>query len=145
MQGYNVVAVFSPDKSKMLMCRRVKDPYKGLYNMVGGKIDQGEDGFAAAYRELFEESGITKADIRLVHLIDFSYPLDDCYVEVYAGRLVHEVELREEKNPLLWLSADENYFDMSRFAGEGNIGHIMEHVKLHNNLIFGEGECDERI
>lgn len=138
MQGYNVVAVFSPDKSKMLMCRRVKDPYKGLYNMVGGKIERGEDGYAAAYREMFEESGITEADIRLVHLMDFSYPLDDCYVEVYAGRLFHDVELHEEKNPLLWLSADENYFDMSRFAGEGNIGHIMEHVKLHSGLIFGE-------
>lgn len=145
MQGYNVIAVFSPDKSKMLMCKRVKDPYKGLYNMVGGKIERGEDGYAAAYRELFEESGITEADIKLTHLMDFSYPLDDCYVEVYAGQLTYDVELHEEKNPLLWLSADEDYFDMSRFAGEGNIGHIMEHVKLHGNLIFGKGECDERI
>lgn len=142
MQGLNVIVVFSPDKSQMMMCKRVKDPYKGLYNMVGGKIEQGEDGFSAAYRELFEESGITKADIRLVHLMDFSYPLDDCYVEVYAGRLSHNVELREEKNPLLWMSVDENYFDMSRFAGEGNIGHIMEHVKLHRELIFGkDNEC----
>lgn len=138
MQGYNVIVVFSPDKSKMLMCKRVKDPYKGLYNMVGGKIEPNEGGFAAAYRELFEESGITKADIRLVHLMDFSYSLDECYVEVYAGRLTHDVELHEEKNPLLWLSADENYFDMGRFAGEGNIGHIMEHVKLHSGLIFCE-------
>ena len=145
MQGYNVVAVFSPDKSRMLMCRRVKDPYKGLYNMTGGKIEPGEDGYAAAYRELFEESGIAKADIRLVHLMDFSYPLDDCYVEVYAGRLIRYVELGEEKNPLLWLAVDENYFDMSRFAGEGNIGHSMEQVKLHNDLIFGEGERDEHI
>ena len=145
MQGYNVIAVFSLDKSKMLMCKRVKDPYKGLYNMVGGKIEPNEDGFSAAYRELFEESGITGKDIRLVHLMDFSYPLDECYVEVYAGRLFHDVELREEKNPLLWLSADENYFDMSRFAGEGNIGHIMEHVKLHSGLIFGEENSNEHI
>ena len=143
MLGLNVIVVFSPDKSQMLMCKRVKDPYKGLYNMVGGKIEQGENGFDAAYRELFEESGITDSDIRLVHLMDFSYPLDGCYVEVYAGRLVHDVELREEKNPLLWMSVDENYFDMGRFAGEGNIGHIMEHVKLHGDLIFGEN--NERI
>ena len=143
MLGLNVIVVFSPDTTQMLMCRRVKDPYKGLYNMVGGKIERGEDGFDAAYRELFEESGITRADIRLVHLMDFSYPLDDCYVEVYAGRLFHDVELREEKNPLLWMSVDENYFDMSRFAGEGNIGHIMEHVKLHRELILGEG--NERV
>ncbi len=36
MQGYNVIAVFTPDKSQMLMCRRVKAPYKGLINFVGG-------------------------------------------------------------------------------------------------------------
>ena len=136
MQGYNVIAVFSPDGRKMLMCERVKEPYKGLYNMVGGKIEQGEDGYTAAFRELFEESGITETDIGLVHLMDFSYPLDYCYVEVYAGRLLHDVVIQEEKNPLLWMSVDENYFDMKRFAGEGNIGHIMEHVKLHRDLIF---------
>ena len=136
MKGYNVIAVFSPDRSKMLMCRRVKDPYKGLFNMVGGKIEQGEDGYDAAYREMFEETGITRGDIRLTHLMTFTYPLCGEYVEVYAGGLKREVALREEKNPLLWLSVDENYFDMNKFAGEGNIGHIMEHVKLHEREIF---------
>ncbi|MBD5130505.1 MAG: NUDIX domain-containing protein [Ruminococcaceae bacterium] len=132
MRGYNVIAVFSPDRRTMLMCRRAKDPYKGLYNFVGGKIEQGEDGYSAAYRELYEETGIT--DIRLVHLMDFSYPLCDEYVEVYVGGLKREVTLREEKNPLLWISADENFFDMNRFAGEGNIGHIMEHIKMHGEI-----------
>ena len=136
MRGYNVVAVFSPDRRTMLMCKRAKDPYKGLYNMVGGKIESGEDGYAAAYRELFEETGIKQEDIRLVHLMDFSYPLCDEYVEVYVGGLKREVTLREEKNPLLWISADRNFFDMSEFAGEGNIGHIMEHIKLHWTEIF---------
>lgn len=138
MRGYNVVAVFSPDRSSMLMCKRVKDPYKGLLNMVGGKIENGEDGYSAAYRELFEETGITKDDIRLVHLMDFSYPLCDEYVEVYVGGLKREVTLREEKNPLLWISTDKNFFDMREFAGEGNIGHIMEHIKLHWTEIFDE-------
>lgn len=138
MRGYNVVAVFSPDRQTMLMCKRAKDPYKGLFNMVGGKIESGEDGYTAAYRELFEETGITKDDIRLVHLMDFSYPLCDEYVEVYVGGLKREVTLREEKNPLLWISMDKNFFDMREFAGEGNIGHIMEHIKLHWTEIFDE-------
>lgn len=136
MQGYNVIAVFSPDRQKTLMCRRVKDPYKGLYNMTGGKIEKNEDGYSAAYRELYEETGIIKENIRLTHLMDFSYPLDDCYVEVYAGGLKREVTLREEKNPLVWMTLDKNFFDMSLFAGEGNIGHIMEHIKLHSSEIF---------
>lgn len=138
MRGYNVIAVFSPDKSKMLMCERKKDPYKGLLNMVGGKIEPGEDGYDAAYRELYEETGITRDDIRLTHLMDFSYPLCDEYVEVYAGGLNREVTLREEKNPLLWISADSNFFDMTKYAGEGNIGHIMEHIKLHKKELFDE-------
>ena len=118
------------------MCKRVKDPYKGLYNMVGGKIEKGENGLDAAYRELYEETGITREDIKLVHLMDFSYPLDDCYVEVYAGRLKQNVTVRDEKNPLLWMTLDKNFFDMSLFAGEGNIGHIMEHIKIHSSEIF---------
>lgn len=138
MRGYNVIAVFSPDRKSMLMCKRVKDPYKGLFNMVGGKIESGEDGYAAAYRELFEETGISKEDIRLVHLMDFSYPLCDEYVEVYVGGLSREVTLREEKNPLLWIGTGRNFFDMREFAGEGNIGHIMEHIKLHWTEIFDE-------
>lgn len=138
MRGYNVIAVLSPDRSKMLMCRRVKDPYKGLLNMVGGKIERGEDGYAAAYRELYEETGIDKTDIRLVHLMDFSYPLCGEYVEVYAGGLKRGIPLREEKNPLLWVRVDEDFFDMTKYAGEGNIGHIMEHIKIHETEILDD-------
>ena len=50
MQGYNCIMVYSQDESKLLFCKRTKDPYKGLYNLVGGKIENGEDGFEAAYR-----------------------------------------------------------------------------------------------
>lgn len=136
MQGYNLVAVFSPDGRKMLMCRRIKDPYKGLMNFVGGKIEPGESGEAAAYRELFEETGITVRDITLVHLMDFSYPLDPCYVEVYAGQLKREVSVSGEENPLFWSGLDCDFFDMRQYAGEGNIGHIMEHIKLNHDRIF---------
>ena len=64
MKGYNVIVVFNKEADKMLMCKRVKDPYKGLSNFVGGKIEAGEDGMSAAYRELFEETSITKNDIK---------------------------------------------------------------------------------
>ncbi len=61
MQGLNVIWVYNRDASRVLMCKRHKEPYLGLYNLVGGKIEPGEDGLAAAYRELKEESGITRA------------------------------------------------------------------------------------
>lgn len=55
------------------MCRRRKEPYSKLYNLVGGKIEDGESGDAAAYRELFEETSITRRDVTLVHLMDLTY------------------------------------------------------------------------
>ena len=136
MQGYNLIAVFSHNGQKMLMCRRIKEPYKGLMNFVGGKIEPDEDSEAAAYRELFEETGICRQDIELVHLMDFSYPLDPCYVEVFAGQLKREVSVSGEENPLFWSGLDCDFFDMRRYAGEGNIGHIMEHIKLNHDRIF---------
>lgn len=130
MQGYNCIMIFEKNMKRMLMCERMKDPYKGLYNLVGGKIEPEEDGETAAYRELFEETGIGRKDVHLIHLMDFTYYCADCYVECYVGRLSRDVELVEEKNPLLWMDVDQDFFTMERFAGEGNIGHMLEQVKL---------------
>jgi len=58
MQGLNVIWVFNPAADKVLMCKRHKNPYKGLYNLVGGKIEPDEGGLSAAYRELKEETNI---------------------------------------------------------------------------------------
>ncbi len=129
MKKYNVIAVFHETDKKWLLCRRRKDPYKGLSNLVGGKIESGEDGLTAAYRELWEETSITKKDIKLVHLMDMVYHLSDCMIEVYAGKLCRSVEVTGDENELYWAPLNENYFDTKRYAGEGNIGHILEEIR----------------
>ncbi len=66
--------------------------------------------------------------------MDFSYPLDPCYVEVYAGRLKEDVTVSGDENTLFWQEdMEDNFFDTSKYAGEGNIGHILEHVKLNKD------------
>ena len=136
MKGYNVIAVFNEDADKWLMCKRRKNPYKGLSNLVGGKIEQGEDGLEAAYRELQEETGIQKDDILLTHLLDFYYYISECYVEVYVGRLNKMVEVTGDENDLYWAEVDLDFFDMTKYAGEGNIGHIMEHIKMYRDRLL---------
>ena len=125
MRRYNVVMVFSPDGTKVLFCRRTKEPFLGKLNMVGGRIEPGESDEDAAYRELEEESGIRREDIELLHVMDFIYRTEDMELQVFAGQLLRETVLRAEENPLVWLDADENFFDYHRFAGNGNIGHIL--------------------
>ena len=136
MQGYNLIAVFDEKAEKMLMCKRKKEPYQGLSNFVGGKIEEGEDGLAAAYRELEEETAITKTDITLSHLMDFVYRVDDCYVEVYVGKLNKSVPVAGEENDLYWTSRDHDFFDPEKYAGEGNIGHIMMHIDMHRDELL---------
>lgn len=136
MRKYNVIVVYDMKEENILCCYRIKKPYKGLYNLIGGKIEEGEDGLTSAYRELVEETGITSASIDLTFLMSFYYPLSETKLQVYAGKLHKEVELVDEVHPLIWMSVKENYFDCSKFAGEGNIGHMLEQVKLYKEKIF---------
>ena len=135
MKQYNITAVYSHDQKQVLFCKRTKDPYKGLLNLVGGKVESGEDFYDAAYRELEEETGITNNDITLRHLMTFQYFASNNEVQVFVGRLNHPVALKEEVNKLHWIDIDDDFFSMQKYAGEGNIGHIFEQVKLHPEFL----------
>ena len=42
MRKLNLIVVFNSDLSKGLFCIRAKEPYKGKYNFVGGKVEESE-------------------------------------------------------------------------------------------------------
>lgn len=131
MKKYNVVVVFDKNLENTLMCKRTKEPYKGMYNLVGGKIEKENDGLNEAYRELYEETNISNEDISLEHFMNIEYISFDKMIEVYYGILNKEVQLIEEVNKLEWVKIDDDFFDMNRYAGEGNIGHIIEEIKIY--------------
>ena len=130
MKKYNVIVVFNKDLTKTLMCKRTKEPYKNMYNLVGGKIEKENDGLSEAYRELYEETNISKEDITLKHFMNIEYVVFDKILEVYYVILNKKVNLIEEVNKLEWVSINDNFFDMKKYAGEGNIGHIIEEIKI---------------
>lgn len=115
------------------MCKREKEPYKGMYNLVGGKIEKADDGLNEAYRELEEETNICKNDIKLNYFMNITYVKWNKELEVYYGILNKDVELIEEVNKLEWIPIVDNYFNMEKYAGEGNIGHIIEEIKIDLN------------
>ena len=136
MKKLNVIIVYDKNEEKILMCKRTKEPYKDKFNLVGGKVETGENELCAAYRELFEETGITDKDIILSNLMNFEYKLMDMELEVYVGKLNKDVKLVEEVNKLYWLDKNENFFDYNKFAGEGNIGHMLEHVNFYKDELL---------
>ena len=140
MKKYNCIVLFNEDKTKILFCKRMKNPYKGLYNFVGGKVECGESGISAAYRELNEETGISSRQVRLYKLMDITYYQRNFVLELYVGKLSEAVELTEEVNPLVWMSVNEDFTDMYRFAGEQNIAHIVN-IALQYPLDEQHGIC----
>lgn len=135
MKKLNVILVYDKNESKILMCKREKEPYKGKYNLVGGKVEKNEDELHAAYRELQEETGITNNDITLTHIMNFQYIIKDMELEVYAGKLNKDIKLVEELNKLYWIDKNENFFDLDKYAGEGNIGHMLQQVEIYKDKI----------
>ncbi len=132
----NIIPIFDSKMKNVLFCIRAKDPFKGMYNFVGGKVEGEESDILAAYRELNEETGITPEDARLVHFMNFYYAADDYELIVFAGRLKGDVQLVEEKNKLEWVDINSNFFDIKKYAGNGNIGLIIEELKINADKIF---------
>ena len=97
MRKFNLIVVFNEDLTKTLFCIRAKEPYKGLYNFVGGKVEKNESNDNAEYRELYEETVISTKDTKLDHFMDLNYFKYENNLQVYYGILKHKVTLVEEK------------------------------------------------
>ena len=140
MRKLNLIVVFDKDLNKVLFCIRAKEPYKGMYNFVGGKVEEGETNDEAAYRELFEETGISKNDIELDHFMDLNYFKYGNNLQVYYGILKQNVKLVEEKNKLVWIVLDKKLLDNDKFGGNYNIPHIITQIKvfLENGIGLGK-------
>ena len=139
----NCIVVFNKDKTKVLFCKHKKDPFKGTLNFVGGKVESGESPEDAAYRELQEETGISRRKIRLYRLMDMRYYHQNLLLQIFVGQLHEDITLVEEAHPLLWLSLDdEDFTDKDRFAGAQNIAHIINIAKMYplpDRTMFQDG------
>jgi 8-oxo-dGTP diphosphatase len=98
--------MFSTDRSKVAMVIKAKPAWQsGLFNAIGGKIEEGEDPEVAMAREFQEETGV------ITHSSEWEYLtcLDGSWGQVYFYRMfddrVLKVKTMEEEviqlvNPL---------------------------------------------
>lgn len=110
--AFTLTLVFD-ENDRVLMCNHAK---LNCCNFIGGKIDEMEQPLDAAYRELEEETGITRDDVELrtirfesvstVITPRMKFPVCDLYVT--CGRLKHPVTLKQEKNKLFWFKLSED-------------------------------------
>lgn len=115
---YTLTLVFNKDKSKVLMCKHKKFNH---YNFIGGKLLPNEGELAGSYRELFEETGISKEDVTLQFVRCERIVTYDKIWSMYVttGVLEKDVVLIPEANPLEWVDVDDTEVFLSAY-GDGN-------------------------
>lgn len=100
------------DRVLMLKGSPQKRLWAGLFNGIGGHIEKGEDILEAAYRELFEETGIANIPLRLCGqvMIDVSDMLGVA-IFIFRGELTTAVLEPSLEGSLVWVSINalENF------------------------------------
>ncbi|CUX07983.1 NUDIX domain-containing protein [Rhizobium oryzihabitans] len=61
---------------RLLLCRRLKAPEAGYWNIPGGKVDHLESALAAARREAEEETGLTIGTVEFLCHSEYINPQD---------------------------------------------------------------------
>jgi 8-oxo-dGTP diphosphatase len=69
-----VILTIREDTLCALVVRRGEEPFRGRWALPGGFVDQDEDLFEAAVRELEEETGVSAGAARLEQLASFGAP-----------------------------------------------------------------------
>lgn len=83
-------------KSTVMLIRKAKPLWqRGRFNLVGGKVEEGETSLDAAIREFKEETGITGEQFEFAGVVDgndWSIAVFDCVVPQYANPIFDPVE-----------------------------------------------------
>ena len=82
-------AVLVQSDGRVLLVRRVNQPFRGLWTLPAGFVDAGEDPAEAARRECLEETGLT---VRVTHVVDVvagrEHPRGADFIIVYAAEVL---------------------------------------------------------
>jgi len=96
----------------LLLKRAPYDKYPNIWQMVTGKIKNGEKAFESALRELKEETGLVAEELFSVPIVNSVYLAETdevCLIPVFLCRVSEhsEVKISNEHIDFKWLDAEE--------------------------------------
>jgi ADP-ribose pyrophosphatase YjhB (NUDIX family) len=118
-------AVVDDGEGRVLLSRRARDPFAGMWDIPGGFLEEGEPPLDCVRRELREEAGIGLVDERLLGIWMDRYEYKRRVVATlnifYAARVGDgTLEPADDVSELRWFSPEEVPVDELAF------GHIPE-------------------
>ena len=107
MKKLNLIVVFNPNMTQSLFCIRSKEPYKGLYNFVGGKVEEKETMEQALIRECREELDITVAVDDVFMEVQHEYPDLLVRLTLFNATIAEGTPKMLEHNDIRWIFVEE--------------------------------------
>lgn len=131
---HSVWSIVVNPKGKILVAKRSKDSNNpGLWNFPGGGLEKSETEIACAHRELKEELGISKSDVKVES--KFKIKTRDRDLTVYLFSCNNNVKLKPNKTEVQsakWLTIDELADDST----SPKKWHMPTFMILHNPEVF---------
>jgi 8-oxo-dGTP diphosphatase len=102
-------AILLEENGRVLLVRRVNEPFRGMWTLPAGFVDADEDPARAAERECLEETGLT---VHATHVIDViagrEHPRGADFVIVYQGEVVSgDLQPADDADQAEWFARDE--------------------------------------
>ncbi len=100
------------DKLEFLLLKRSEnESYPNIWQMVSGKINEGEKAYEAALREIKEETNLTPKHFWVVPRVNSFYTQKKdhiCLIPVFAAEVDDsDVRISSEHSVFKWVNADE--------------------------------------
>lgn len=126
---------FIKDKKKLLLLNREKNPNMGMWNGVGGKIEENETPLECVLREVYEETGIALLDVEFGGKVVWKSNRGDSGMYVFIADLPsgtsYNTPFKVEEGILDWKDIDLVLEPLN----SGVVGNLREYLP---KLINGE-------
>ncbi len=133
--SYTTVTIFIKYKESILMLNRNKKFWMGIWNAVGGHIEDGEDIYTAAIREVREETGLKIKKDDLKYLADLEW-----FSDIFSadGTYCFLVETdKKVKTPVSTVEGVLDYKDIDWIMNEDNRGIVPDIPYLLKYMLKG--------
>lgn len=130
------------NKNKLLLKKATRGVSQGMWNGLGGKIDENESSTECVIREVKEETGLDITDLQYHGLMQFYFhgKNEPLKVHLYSTTNFEGEPRGTEEGELQWFNINELPYEQMWEDDKYWLNHMLENKKFNANFYFNENK-----